>query len=325
MKHFVVLLWLIGAALCPDAAAGPQVRLEANLDAMGSVYTVAVYGADRGQLEAAVEQAFEEIRRLDRMLSNYRADSDWSEINRYASQRPVKVTPELFELLAQCVGYSRASEGTFDITVGPLMRVWGFYKGTGRLPEKDDIRKALGSVGYGNILLDPETRTVRFARPGVDMDPGGIGKGYAVDKIVDVLREGGIQSALVSAGTSSIYALGSPPGQKGWKVGIRDPRSSLRTVAEVYLKDESLSTSGNYEKFFLAGGKMYSHIMDPRTGYPAQGTLSVSVIAPKTLDSEAWTKPYFVLGRSWAGRHRPQGFRIFLCEDRSEQTCAWLQ
>ena len=96
-------------------------------------------------------------------------------------------------------------------------------------------------------------------------------------------------------------------------------------MAEVFLKDESLSTSGNYEKFFLAGGKMYSHIMDPRTGYPAQGTLSVSVIAPKTLDSEAWTKPYFVLGRSWAGRHRPQGFRIFLCEDRSEQTCAWLQ
>jgi thiamine biosynthesis lipoprotein len=292
---------------------------------MGSVYTVALYGEDRAQLEATIEQAFDEVRRLDRMLSNYRADSDWSEVNRYAAQRPVKVTPEFFKLLSSAVGYSRASQGTFDITVGPLMRVWGFYKGSGRLPRKDEVSQALASVGYGNMQLDPETRTVRFAKPGVEMDPGGIGKGYAVDKVVEVLRESGVHTAMVSAGTSSVYAMGVPPGEKGWKVGIRHPRSSRQTVAEVFLKDESLSTSGNYEKFFLAEGKMYSHIMDPRTGYPAQGVLSVSVIAPNTLDSEAWTKPFFVLGRQWAARHRPAGFRIFLCEDRSELTCEWLQ
>ena len=157
------------------------------------------------------------------------------------------------------------------------------------------------------------------------MDPGGIGKGYAVDRMVEVLKQYGIQTALVSASGSSIYGLGAPPGEKGWKVEIRDPKNEKKSVAEVYLKDESMSTSGNYEKFFRAEGRIYSHIMDPRTGWPAQGVLSVSAVTPRTIDSEAWTKPLFVNGRAWAGKHKPAGLRAFFCEDTPEQTCAWLQ
>jgi thiamine biosynthesis lipoprotein len=301
-------------------------RLESSADAMGSTYTVALYGFDRDQMEAAVEAAFDEVRRLDRMLSNYRPDSELSEVNRFAAERPVKVTPDFFRLLQACLNYSRQSEGTFDITVGPLMKVWGFYRGSGRLPRKEQVAAALEKVGWKNILLDPENRTVRLARPGVELDPGGIGKGYAVDRMVEVLRDNNIRSAMVSAGGSSIYGLGSPGNEKdGWPVEIRDPKVASKTVAEVRLKDQSMSTSGSYEKFFQAEGKIYSHIMDPRTGYPAQGTLAVSVIAPHTLDSEAWTKPFFILGRQWAAQNKPQPFRVFLCEDKAEQPCAWLQ
>jgi thiamine biosynthesis lipoprotein len=296
---------------------------------MGSAYSLVLYGEDRGRLEAASEDAFEEVRRLDRMLSNYRPASEWSEVNRHAAERPVMVSVELFQLLSACVEYSRQSEGAFDISVGPLMKVWGFYKGSGHLPHRAEVRGSLTKVGYRNILLDAVNRTVRFARPGVELDPGGIGKGYAVDRMVDVLRRDGIASALVSASGSSIYALGSPPGEAGWKVRIRDPKNEAKTVTEVTLKDESMSTSGSYEKFFRAEGRIYSHIMDPRTGFPADGMLSASVIAPRTLDSEAWTKPFFINGRVWAAKHKPKGFRVFLCPDTSEagtgQSCAWLQ
>ena len=292
---------------------------------MGGAFTVAVYGYDRNRMLAATQAAFEELRRLDGWLSNYRPESDLSQVNRLAAERPVKVTPEFFELLEKCLEYSRQSEGAFDISVGPLMRVWGFYKGTGRLPRKEEVDRALLKVGYRKILLDPENRTVRFAQPGVELDPGGIGKGYAVDRMVEVLKENGISSALVSAAGSSIYALGVPNNGKGWEVKIRDPKDPRKTLEELYLKDQSLSTSGSYEKFFVADGKVYSHIMDPRTGYPATGTLAVSVVAPRTLDSEAWTKPFFINGRQWAAQHKPKEFRVFLCEDKAEQPCAWLQ
>jgi thiamine biosynthesis lipoprotein len=321
------LLPLMGAAAgAPTRQAAPTdtLRLESSVVAMGSAYSVVVYGDDRTRLEEAVDAAFAEVHRLDEMLSNYKPESELSEVNRLAAERPVAVTPELFDLLAVCVAYSRESDGAFDITVGPLMKVWGFYKGTGRLPHRAEVRGALERVGYRNILLDPATRSVQFAKPGIELDPGGIGKGYAVDRMIEVMKQYGIRAALVSASGSSIYGLGAPPGEKGWRVQIRDPKDENKNVAEVLLKDESMSTSGNYEKFFRAEGKTYSHIMDPRTGWPAQGVLSVSVIAPRTIDSEAWTKPLFVNGRAWAAKHKPAGFRAFFCEDTPSPACAWL-
>jgi len=139
------------------------------------------------------------------------------------------------------------------------------------------------------------------------------------------LKGKGISIALVAAAGSSIYGLGAPPNEpRGWRITIRDPRNERGSVAEVFLKNESMSTSGSYEKFFRAEGHVYSHIMDPRTGYPAPGMLSVSLITPRTIDSEAWAKPFFINGRQWAAQHNPQRFRAFFCEDRTEQPCAWL-
>jgi thiamine biosynthesis lipoprotein len=291
---------------------------------MGSTYTIVAYGEDRLRLETAVEAAFDEVGRLDNLMSNYKPRSEWSRVNREAGVGPVRVSAETFELVSACLGYSRASDGAFDITVGPLVRAWGFYKGSGRLPHRAEIRTALAATGHRNIILDKENLTVRFAKPGVEIDPGGIGKGYAVDRVVEVLRGMGVRSALVSAGGSSMYGLGAPPGQDGWRAKIRRPDRPEETAAEVVLRDSSMSTSGTSEKFFVSGGRRYSHIFDPRTGYPAQGMLSVSVVAPRTLDSEAWTKPMFILGREWARRKLPAGFKVFFCEDRNPASCAWL-
>ena len=323
IKQLVIVLFL-SAAL--TAQHRDLLRLEKTADAMGSTFTIEIYGSDRIGMEAAADAAFDEVRRLDEVLSNYRPESEWSEINRRAVSGPVPVSAELFDLLSACVEYSRRSEGAFDITVGPLMKVWGFYKGSGRLPHRAEVAAAMTKVGFQHIRLNPQARTVWFDHTGVEIDPGGIGKGYAVDRMVDVLRQKGFGTALVAGSGSSIYGMGAPPDEpRGWRIEIKNPWETSKTSAEVFLKDMSLSTSGSYEKFFRAGGRIYAHIMDPRTGYPAQGAVAVSVVAPRTIDSEAWAKPYFVNGRQWAARHRPKDFRVYFCEDRMEKPCAWLQ
>jgi thiamine biosynthesis lipoprotein len=277
-------------------------------------------------MQAAADAAFEEVRRIDEFLSNYRKDSEMSAVNKGAALAPVRVSPEMFGLLSACLDYSRRSEGAFDISVGPLMKVWGFYRGSGKLPHRAEIAAALRNVGYRFMKLDPAARTVKFDRKGMELDPGGIGKGYAVDRMVEVLKQHGVKTALVAGSGSSIYGLGAPPKEpRGWTVEIRDPKRPTRIIEETFLKNMSMSTSGNYEKFFKAEGRVYAHIMDPRTGYPAQGSLAVSVIAPRTIDSEAWTKPYFINGREWAAKHKPNEFRVFFCEDRTDKPCAWLQ
>ncbi len=300
-------------------------RLELTEEAMGSSFSLVLFGPDRPSLESAAAAAFAEAHRLDRLLSNYLAESEWSAMNREAASRPVRVTQELFALLSDCLEYSRMSDGAFDITVGPLMKVWGFYKGEGSLPSPKEIKDALNRVGYRHVQLDPGPRTVRFAHHGMDLDPGGIGKGYAVDRMVAVLKQAGVRIALVSASGSSIYGLGAPPDEPhGWPITIRTPQDQSAAAAHVVLMNMSLSTSGSYEKFFWAEGRTYSHIIDPRTGYPVHGTSAVSVLAPRTIDSEAWTKPFFINGRAWTSAHKPAGFRVFFCDDRPQTTCDWL-
>jgi len=316
---------VMAVSLAWSAAGAGLVRVEHSSEAMGSTFGVIAYGSDRANLEAAVDAALDEAQRLDRMLSNYLPESEWSEVNRHAGVRPVAVSAELFQLLSECIRYSQQSGGAFDIAVGPLMKVWGFYRGEGALPQPGEIRNALARTGYRHVLLDPAGSTVQFDRPGVELDPGGIGKGYAVDRMVEVLKRRGVEIALVSAAGSSIYGLGAPPDEpQGWRVVIRSPNEAKQAAAVVFLKNESLSTSGSYEKFFWARGRRYSHIMDPRTGYPASGTASVSVMAPRTIDSEVWAKPYFINGRGWTAAHKAEDFRVFFCEDTKEQACSWV-
>jgi thiamine biosynthesis lipoprotein len=307
----------------PRAVSDLQ-RLDASDEAMGTTFSLTLYGSREADLPGAAAAAFEEAHRLDRLLSNYLPASEWSRINREAGREAVEVSSELFELLAACQDYSRESEGAFDITVGPLMRTWGFYKDEGHLPRSSEIAAALDHVGYKHVVLDPVRRTVRFDRAGIELDPGGVGKGYAVDRIAKVLQAHGIPIALISAGGSSIFGQGAPPDNaRGWRIRIRKPGDAREPAAEVFLKDMSLSTSGDSEKFFWAGGQRYSHIMDPRTGRPARGASSVSVLSARTIDSEVWAKPYFINGRDWTRAHLPKGVRVFYCDDNKR--CSWIE
>jgi thiamine biosynthesis lipoprotein len=307
-----------------DGVSGQSfMRSAGGVYCMGTSFNIVAYGTQRERLESAIADALREAQRLDGLLSNYLPESELSRVNRLGTRGPMTLSSELFQFLLACSAYSRASEGTFDITVGPLMKVWGFYKGTGELPQPEEVAQALERVGYTNIILDEQNMTVRLAKEGVELDPGGIGKGFAVDKMVEILKHREVDSALIVAGGSTIYGLGTPPNEPGWEVTIKDPRQPSKVAETLSLKNEAVSTSGNLEKFFWADGKIWGHIIDPRTGYPAMGTLSVSVIAPRSVDSEAWTKPYYILGRLWTEKHKQDDFRVYYCEEQAS-TYAWL-
>jgi thiamine biosynthesis lipoprotein len=263
---------------------------------MGTVFTVAVYGRDRTFLSEVVEEVFEEVDRLDQQMSNYKAESELSAINRTAASRPVVVEPGLFHLLEISVGRSEETDGAFDITVGPLMKSWGFFRGRGRLPTQAEINQALKRVGYQHLKLDAEGRTIRFDEEGVEIDLGGIAKGYAVDRAVEILRSNGITAALVSSGMSSIYALGSPPGEQGWKITVRDPYDAHKGGDVFHLQNYSVSISGCYERFFKLAGKNYCHIMNPHTGRPVEDMLSTAVLAPTGTDTDGRSAGFFVMG-----------------------------
>jgi len=254
-------------------------------------------------LAEVTNQVFEEIDRLDAQMSNYKPESELSVLNREAARRPVLVEPRLFQLIEDATRYSAETHGAFDPTVGPLMKLWGFFYEQGHVPNRVEIVQVLKRVGRSHLQLDREHRTLRFAESGVELDLGGIAKGYAVDQAADILRAEGITSALVSSGTSSLFALGAPPGERGWKVSVRDPYDAERAADVVWLRNHSLSVSGSYERFFKAGGKTYSHILDPRTGRPVEAMLSTAVLAPRATQADALSTAFYVLGPAGTRRY----------------------
>jgi len=296
MKMLLIAL-LIGGMLPASLTWQTQpVIYQAAHRAMWTKFEIVAYGPDRARLAEAAEAAFEEIDRLDRQLSNYSETSELTQINRQAARAEVIVEPELFDLLKLSCDYTRATGGAFDITVGPLMKAWGFFKGQGRVPRKQELTSVLAHVGAQHVLLNEQTHTIRFDREGVELDLGGIAKGYAVDRATEILRESGVTAALITSGTSSINAIGAPPDQTGWRLEVRDPLDPSRSATSLELKDQSASTSGCYEKVFRVGGKTYCHIMDPRTGYPVGEMLSATVITQRGVDAEVFTKVLMVMG-----------------------------
>lgn len=284
------------ASLTVWASAAPERLFSKAGAAMGTTFTVYLYSNDPMQASACLDAAFEEIERVEEALSNYRPTSELSRINRDAAKEDVTTDPEVFHFLEVSLDFGRRSDGAFDITVGPLMRAWGFFRGQGHYPTPTELGEARNEIGWQHVKLDPSSRTVHFDIPGIELDPGGIGKGYAVDQVVALLRAAGIKSALVDAGSSSIYALGAPPEKEGWPVQIPWPGDRSRSISSVVLRDTSLSTSGSYEKFFTLQGRTYCHIMDPRTGEPVQDMLQTTVITPKATDSDAISTAMFVMG-----------------------------
>lgn len=270
---------------------------------MACLYTIDAFAADADRLRITLERALDEVDRIDRLMSHYKPESPLSRINREAAGSPVSVEPELFDFIAQSIQYSRNSDGAFDITVGPLMKAWGFFRGEGHLASDRELEDARSVVGWQHVILDPGHRTMHFDRPGVELDLGGIAKGYAVDQVVKILKADNVAAALVSAGGSTIYGLGAPPDRNAWTVSIQDPVDSRKAASHVELKDRALSVAGSSEKSFEVGGVRYSHIMDPRTGRPVQGVLSVAVITRTGTQGDALDDAFFVLGAEESRRY----------------------
>ena len=258
---------------------------------MATRFEIALHGGSPPSLRAAGEEALDEIDRLEAQLSLYRSGSELSRLNREAHERPVRVTPGLFRLLARALELSRATGGAFDITVAPLVRCWGFMGGAepGAVPEAAALEEARAKVGSQHVELDADKLTVHFKRAGVMLDLGAIGKGHAVDRAVAVLRAAGVESALIHGGTSTSFALGRLPDGAPWKVAIISPGqdSSAPPLAVVELENASLSVSAVWGRSFRVGDKTYGHIMDPRTGAPAEGARLTAVALPDATETDA--------------------------------------
>lgn len=262
---------------------------------MGTEFSLDLYAADEDAADAAINDAWDEIDRLDDLLSNYKPTSELSRITREARKGPVTTDPETFSFLSRSVAWSQASQGAFDITVGPLLRVWGFFRAQGKVPAEADLARAKRDTGWQNLQLDAATRSVSFrGHLPLELDPGSIGKGFAVDSIVAHLKDEGISAALLSTGGSTIYALGAPPGEDGWPITIPNPADRAHPQT-LHLRDISISTGACTEKFFVQNGHRYCHIFNPRTGRPVEGVLQTSVLTKSATDGDAVSTVAFVL------------------------------
>jgi thiamine biosynthesis lipoprotein len=259
---------------------------------MGTEVSVELQAATRGEAEAAIAAVMAEMRRIDATMSPHKADSELSLVNAGAAMGPVVVSPGMFGLLARAIAFSKLSGGVFDITFASAGNLYDYRAGIA--PDPAALNDALPLIDWRHVQLDPATRGVRFARPGVRIDLGGFAKGHAVDNAVAILRRLGIANAMVAAGGDS-HVMGSR-GERPWTVAIRDPRREDAVVAVLPLEDCSISTSGDYERFFERDGVRCHHLLDPRTGHSPAGVRSVTIIADDGLTTEAFSKTVFVLG-----------------------------
>jgi len=281
--------------------------------AMATRFEIVLHGDNPTALRAAGEEALQEIDRLEAQLSVFRPTSEIAHLNARASRELVRVTPRLFRLLEWARRLSEESGGAFDITIAPLVRCWGFMGGEGRMPGEEQIAAARKCVGMQLVEMHPTDSTVRFSREGVMLDLGAIGKGYAIEQAADLLRESGVTSALVHGGTSTIYALGHPPELDAWQIAVthpetaatqlantykqdKDPPPTVDSAAVVSLKDEAMSVSAVWGKFFQAGGELYGHIIDPRNGRPASRAVLAAVILASATETDALSTALLTVG-----------------------------
>ena len=292
----VVLAVVLGLGACRERRPRAQVRVRETRMPMGTYMTITVYAPTDEAGRRAIAAAFERVEQVEAAISAWRRESDASKLNRAAGGEPVPIGPHLVAVLRRAAEISTETGGAFDVTVGPLVRLWKRSLRRRRLPTDAELAEARGLVGYRAVELDAEAGRARLARKGMRVDFGAIGKGYIVDQAVRALRDAGIAAALVDAG-GDIYALGSPPERAGWLVGVRDPARPDDILGQrLLLRHGAVATSGDYEQFVEIDGRRYSHILDPRTGRPVEQISSVTVLAPDATTADAYATSASVLG-----------------------------
>lgn len=275
---------------------------------MGTFVRVVAVAADSEIADKAIETALAEIENVDKLMSDYKSDSEISQVNREGFARAVKVSPPTYEVLQRSIEFSKLTSGAFDITVGPLVDLWRSAKKKSAIPSEEELAAAKAKVGFEKLILDDEQRTVRFAVEGMRLDLGAIGKGYAVDKAIEAAQRARALGAMVDLG-GHIRCFGKPArGRKKWLIGLQDPKavknpefqapglSESGILLTLKLTEQAVATSGDYQQFVLIEGKRYSHIINRRTGISAEGLSSVTIIADNATDADALATAVSVMG-----------------------------
>ena len=326
MEPFALAALLL-AAFTPRATAESSPRaVTFDGRTMGTYTHVTIVTADSNAAAPLAAKAHARFHELDSLMTNWTTTSEVARLNRDAQTGPTHVQQEVATVLAKCGHVNAATNGAMDITVEPLVRAWGFLGGKPHVPDSATVAQAFEHVGAQHVHFDP-TRSTLQLDPGTRIDLGGIAKGYAVDQVAKLLQEANVHDALVDL-SGNMAALGAPPGERGWRIGIRDPRNREPWFARVTLRDRAISTSGQYEQFVAANGRTYGHILDPRTGVPAQGVLSVTVIAESPFETDAWDTGLFVLGPEEAmkvARAHPELAVIVVVPSEKGPDVVWVE
>jgi thiamine biosynthesis lipoprotein len=288
----------------PPPSSEDAVLLRLRRRAMATTFEIVLPFGTPAAVEMG-EAAFELLDALEQQMTVYRETSEVSRLNRRAFAAPVRVEPRLFGLLELAARIHQETEGAYDITAGALIKSWGFFRGPRRVPSEEERAGALARVGMQWVTLEAERRTVRYGRQGLEVNLGSIGKGYALDRVARFLQEEwGVGRILLHGGTSSVYARGCPSdGERGWQVGITHPWDRGRRLARVWLRDRALGNSAATHQHLEYNGRKLGHILDPRTGWPACGMASASVLAPTAAEADALSTAFYVGGVELAHRY----------------------
>ena len=262
---------------------------------MGTQVSLTVVAATAGEAEAAIEAGMAELRRLDRMMSLYKDDSEISQVNRAAGKDPVKVSPEMIEAVEAAAEVSRISGGAFDATIGPLEVLWQLKLKEGALPTAAEIARVRPLVNYRGIVVDRTGSTILLKKRGMILDLGGCAKGYAADRVAEIYRKRGISNAVIAV-AGDIWVLGHRADGTPWRIGVQHPREKDKTLAVLEFSGRYISTSGDYERFVIREKKRYHHIIDPRSGKPSEGVVSVTVVGDRGAVVDPLTTALFILG-----------------------------
>ena len=291
MKALITSFLILFSIVC--AAQEPYKR---TLKLMGSRFDITVVANDSIQANKYIDTAVAEISRIEKLISSWDDNSQTSEINRNAGAKPVKIDKELFNLIERAIGISKLTDGAFDISYASMDRIWQFDGSMTVMPSEKEIKSSVEKIGYQNIVLDKKNSTVFLKLEGMKIGFGAIGKGYAADKAKTLLISKGVPSGIINA-SGDMNTWGKQPNNEDWKVAITNPMNKNKVFALLPITNGAVVTSGNYEKYVNFNGKRYTHIIDPRTGYPSTGIISVTVFAPKAELADALATSVFVMGK----------------------------
>jgi thiamine biosynthesis lipoprotein len=286
----------------PQTQTGEFALIRVSRRAMATTFEIAIpCGTHRDPVGAATD-ALDLIDELEDQMTVYRDHSEVARLNAAAADHPIPVEEHLFELFERCQAWTQQTEGAFDIATGAMIKAWGFHQRQGRVPSPRERSEAMARTGFRHVVLNRVPKTVKFRRPGLEINLGAVGKGYSLDRAAAHLRERwGVTSALLHGGGSSVYALGRPPSDsRGWPISLKHPLNLDKSLGTVQLCDQGLGTSAATFQYFEHKGKKLGHLLDPRTGWPAAGTASATVTASTAAEADALSTALFVLGLSKA-------------------------